>query len=126
EMKRSLGCEVLASSNDHAPVDHIRLARLAFDRGRRIAEKGRDAVILLDSLTRLARAFNQESASGRTLSGGVDPRALGFPKRLFGAARVFAEGGSLTVLATCLTQTHSRMDEVIFQEFKGTGNMELM
>ena len=126
ELRRSVRGEVLASSNDREPEAHVRLARLAFDRARRIAERGGDVVLLLDSLTRLARAVNKSTSSGRTMSGGVDIKALDLPKRLFGAARAFDEGGSITVLATCLVETGSRMDDVIFQEFKGTGNMELV
>jgi transcription termination factor Rho len=126
EMRRSVRGEVIASSNDHEPEEHIRLAQLAVDRAKRIAEAGGQVLILLDSLTRLARAYNKGSSSGRTMSGGVDIKALDVPKRLFGAARTFDEGGSLTVLATCLIETGSRMDEIIFQEFKGTGNMELV
>ncbi len=126
EMRRSIKAEVVASSNDREVEEHLRLAQLAFDRARRAAESGRDVLILLDSLTRLARAYNKNSSSGRTMSGGVDIKALDGPKRLFGSARCFDEGGSLTVLATCLVDTGSRMDEVIFQEFKGTGNMELV
>jgi transcription termination factor Rho len=126
EMRRSIQGEVVASSNDHAAEEHIRLAELAIERAKRIAESGGQVLILLDSLTRLARAYNKHSSSGRTMSGGVDIKALDVPKRLFGAARTFDEGGALTVLATCLIETGSRMDEVIFQEFKGTGNMEVV
>ena len=126
EIRRSVKGEVIASSNDHAPEEHIRLAQLAVDRAKRIAEGGGQVLILLDSLTRLARAYNKGSNSGRTMSGGIDIRALDVPKRLFGAARVFDEGGSLTVIATCLIETGSRMDDIIFQEFKGTGNMEVV
>jgi transcription termination factor Rho len=126
EMRRCVHGEVIASSNDHAPEEHIRLAKLAVDRAKRIAESGGQVLVLLDSLTRLARAYNKGSNSGRTMTGGIDIRALDDPKRLFGAARTFDEGGSLTVLATCLVETGSRMDEIIFQEFKGTGNMELV
>jgi transcription termination factor Rho len=126
EMRRSIRGEVIASSNDHETEEHIRLAQLAIDRAKRMAERGKQVFILLDSLTRLARAYNKGSSSGRTMSGGVDIKALDVPKRLFGAARTFDEGGSLTVLATCLIETGSRMDEVIFQEFKGTGNMEVV
>lgn len=126
EIRRSVRGEVIASSSDHAAEEHIRLAQLTVDRARRIAESGGQVLILMDSLTRLARAYNKGSSSGRTMSGGVDIRALDVPKRLFGAARKFDEGGSLTVLATCLIETGSRMDEVIFQEFKGTGNMEVV
>ena len=124
EMRRSVKGEVIASSSDHATEEHIRLAQLTIDRAKRLAEGGGQVLILLDSLTRLARAYNKNSSSGRTMSGGVDIKALDIPKRLFGAARAFEEGGSLTVLATCLVETGSRMDELIFQEFKGTGNME--
>ena len=124
DMKRSVQGEVLASSSDHDAEEHIRLAQLTVDRAKRIAEAGGDVLILLDSLTRLARAYNKNSSSGRTMSGGMDIKAMDVPKRLFGAARAFEEGGSLTVLATALIETGSRMDDLIFQEFKGTGNME--
>lgn len=126
EMRRSVLGEVIASSSDHAPEEHIRLAQLTVDRAKRIAETGGQVLILLDSLTRLARAYNKGSNSGRTMSGGMDIKAMDVPKRLFGAARTFDEGGSLTVLATALIDTGSRMDELIFQEFKGTGNMEVV
>ncbi|MFO0927632.1 MAG: transcription termination factor Rho [Gemmataceae bacterium] len=119
--------EVIASSSDRDSVNHARTAELVVERAKRLAEQGRDVFVLLDSLTRLARAYNRNTAGGgRTLTGGVDARALDTPKRLFGSARVFEEGGSLTVLGTALIDTGSRMDEVIFQEFKGTGNMELV
>lgn len=126
DMKRSIQGEVFASSSDHTVEEHIRLAELTIDRAKRIAEAGGDAVVLLDSLTRLARAYNKGSNSGRTMSGGMDIKAMDVPKRLFGAARAFDEGGSLTVMATALIETGSRMDELIFQEFKGTGNMEVV
>lgn len=126
EMRRTIRGEVIASSSDHTIEEQIRLAQLTVDRAKRIAEGGGQVLILLDSLTRLARAYNKGSNSGRTMSGGVDIKALEVPKRLFGAARNFDEGGSLTVLATCLIETGSRMDEIIFQEFKGTGNMEVV
>jgi transcription termination factor Rho len=126
DMRRSVHGEVIASSSDHSTEEHIRLAQLAVDRAKRIAEAGGQALILLDSLTRLARAYNKGSNSGRTMSGGMDIKAMDIPKRLFGAARAFDEGGSLTVLATALIDTGSRMDELIFQEFKGTGNMEVV
>jgi transcription termination factor Rho len=126
EMRRSVRGEVIASSSDHSAEEHIRLAQLTVDRAKRIAEAGGQVLILLDSLTRLARAYNKGTNSGRTMSGGMDIRAMDVPKRLFGAARTFDEGGSLTVLATALIETGSRMDELIFQEFKGTGNMELV
>jgi transcription termination factor Rho len=119
--------EVIASSSDRDSVNHARTAELVVERAKRLAEQGRQVFVLLDSLTRLARAYNKNvSNSGRTLSGGVDIRALEVPKRLFGCARSFEEGGSLTVVGTALVDTGSRMDEVIFQELKGTGNMELV
>ena len=125
--RRSVKAEVLASSADSASDAHIRLARLAIERARRLVEAGRHVVILLDSLTRLGRASNREMGpGGRTMSGGVDNRALQFPRQFFGAARNCEGSGSLTILATALVDTGSRMDEVIFQEFKGTGNMELI
>jgi transcription termination factor Rho len=126
EMRRSVRGAVFSSSNDHTVEEHIRIAELTVDRAKRVAESGGQALILLDSLTRLARAYNKGSNSGRTMSGGVDIKALDVPKRLFGAARAFEEGGTLTVLATALIETGSRMDELIFQEFKGTGNMEVV
>jgi transcription termination factor Rho len=126
EMRRSIRGEVIASSSDHDAEEHVRLARLTVDRAKRIAETGGEVLILMDSLTRLARAYNKGSNSGRTMSGGMDIKAMDVPKKLFGAARAFDEGGSLTVLATALIDTGSRMDELIFQEFKGTGNMELV
>jgi transcription termination factor Rho len=126
EVRRTVKGEVVASSLDHTVEEHIRLAELVVDRAKRIAETGGQALILLDSLTRLARAYNKGSHSGRTMSGGMDIKAMEVPKKLFGAARAFDEGGSLTVLATALIDTGSRMDELIFQEFKGTGNMELV
>ncbi|GIW78235.1 MAG: transcription termination factor Rho [Gemmatales bacterium] len=127
EMKRSVAGEVIASSSDRDSTSHVRTAQLVVERAKRLAEKGEHVFVLLDSLTRLARAYNKNvGTSGRTLSGGVDIRALEIPKKLFGTARVFEEGGSITVLGTALIDTGSRMDEVIFQEFKGTGNMELV
>jgi transcription termination factor Rho len=126
DMRRSIKAEVLASSSDRATGDHLKVAELALERARRMVESGKDVMILLDSITRLARAFNKEvDSSGRTLTGGVDSRALERPKRLFGAARKAEEGGSLTIIGTALIDTGSRMDEVIFEEFKGTGNMEV-
>ena len=125
--RRAVKAEVLASSSDSASDSHIRLARLAMERSKRMVEQGRHVVILLDSLTRLGRASNREMGpGGRTMSGGVDNRALQFPRQFFGAARNCEGSGSLTILATALVDTGSRMDEVIFQEFKGTGNMELI
>jgi transcription termination factor Rho len=125
--RRAVRAEVLASSADSAADAHIRLARLSIERAKRLVESGRHVVILLDSLTRLGRASNREMGpGGRTMSGGVDNRALQFPRQFFGAARNCEGSGSLTILATALIDTGSRMDEVIFQEFKGTGNMELI
>jgi transcription termination factor Rho len=125
--RRAVPAEVLASSSDSASDAHIKLARLSIERAKRLVEAGRHVVILLDSLTRLGRASNREMGpGGRTMSGGVDNRALQFPRQFFGAARNCENSGSLTILATALIDTGSRMDEVIFQEFKGTGNMELI
>jgi transcription termination factor Rho len=126
DMKRSVKGEVVASTFDEPVEDHTRVAEMALDRAKRLVEGGTDVVILLDSITRLTRAYNLAMPpSGRTLTGGMDPVALYPPKRFFGAARNCEEGGSLTVIATCLVDTGSRMDEVIFEEFKGTGNQEL-
>jgi len=125
--RRATGGEVLASSNDQDVQQHVRLSRLTFAKAKAEVEFGRDVVLFLDSLTRLGRAFNKAvPSSGRTLSGGVDIHALAEPKRMFGAARNIEDGGSLTVIATCLIETGSRMDDLIFQEFKGTGNMEVV
>jgi transcription termination factor Rho len=127
--KRVLGhaAEILASTSDSASDAHIRLARLCLERAKRMVETKKDVVILLDSLTRLGRASNRETGpGGRTMSGGVDSRALQFPRQFFGAARTCEGNGSLTIIATALIETGSRMDEVIFQEFKGTGNMEII
>ena len=119
--------EVIYSTFDELPEHHKRVSEMVLERAKRLVEHGRDVMILLDSITRLARAYNLTVApSGRTLSGGLDPAALHMPKRFFGAARNMREGGSLTILATALVETGSRMDDVIFEEFKGTGNMELM
>jgi len=127
DMRRNVKGEVVGSSNDRPAEEHILTAEMAMERARRLVEGGKDVVILLDSITRLARAYNREiESSGRTLTGGVDSRALERPKRLFGAARKAEEGGSLTIIATALIDTGSRMDEVIFEEFKGTGNMEVV
>jgi transcription termination factor Rho len=127
EIRRTVRGEVIASSSDRDAISHARTAELVVERAKRLAEQGGQVFVLLDSLTRLARAYNKNAGnSGRTMSGGVDIRALEVPKRLFGTARVFEEGGSLTVMGTALIETGSRMDEVIFQEFKGTGNMELV
>ncbi|MBI2760454.1 MAG: transcription termination factor Rho [Chloroflexi bacterium] len=126
DMKRSVRGDVISSTFDEPVEDHTRVSEMALERAKRLVETGIDVVILLDSITRLTRAYNLAMPpSGRTLSGGIDPIALYPPKRFFGAARNCEEGGSLTVIATCLVDTGSRMDEVIFEEFKGTGNMEL-
>lgn len=127
DMDRSVEGEVISSTFDEPVKNHCRVAEMALDRAKRLVEFGRDVVILLDSITRLARAYNLTlPPSGRTLSGGLDPTALYPPKRFFGAARNLEEGGSLTIIGTCLVDTGSRMDDVIYEEFKGTGNMELM
>ncbi len=125
DMRRNVPGTVIASSNDNDTRQHIDLCTLASDRFKRLAETGRDVIVLMDSLTRLGRAFNRGSNSGKTLSGGIDARALEVPKKIFGAARKIEGGGSLTIIATALVQTNSRMDDVIFEEFKGTGNMEI-
>jgi transcription termination factor Rho len=126
DLKRTVKGEVIASSSDNDTANHIRIAELVLERAKRLTEQGRDVFVLLDSLTRLARAYNKQTGTGRTMSGGVDAKALEVPKRLFGSARAFEEGGTLTILGTALIETGSRMDDVIFQEFKGTGNMELV
>jgi len=124
--RKCLGAEIVASNNDQEVANHVRVTEFSIERARRMAEFGQDVVILLDSLTRLGRAYNRSiETSGRTMTGGVDIRALETPKRLFGAARKVEDGGSLTILATALIETGSRMDDLIFEEFKGTGNMEL-
>ena len=126
DMKRSVQGEVIASTFDEPVEDHTRVSEVALSRAKRLVESGVDVVILMDSITRLARAYNLAMpTSGRTLSGGMDPIALFPPKKFFGAARNTEEGGSLTIVATCLIETGSRMDDVIFEEFKGTGNMEV-
>jgi len=126
DMRRSIEGEVFSSTFDDPVEDHCRVAELALERAKRLVESGKDVVILLDSITRLTRAYNLSlPSSGRTLSGGIDPVALYPPKRFFGAARNTEEGGSLTIIAACLVDTGSRMDEVIYEEFKGTGNMEI-
>lgn len=126
DMKRSVKGEVVASTFDEPVEDHTRVSEMALERAKRLVEGGKDVVILLDSITRLTRAYNLAMPpSGRTLTGGMDPVALYPPKRFFGAARNCEEGGSLTVIATCLVDTGSRMDDVVFEEFKGTGNQEL-
>ncbi len=126
DMDRSVEAEVIASTFDDPVQHHVRVAEMALERAKRLVELKRDVVILLDSITRLARAYNLVvPSSGRTLSGGLDPAAVHPPKRIFGAARNVEEGGSLTIIATCLVNTGSKMDDVIYEEFKGTGNMEL-
>ena len=126
DMQRTVKGEVIASTFDRPASDHTTVAELAIERAKRLVELGQDVVVLLDSITRLGRAYNLAApASGRILSGGVDASALYPPKRFFGAARNIENGGSLTILATALVETGSKMDEVIFEEFKGTGNMEL-
>jgi transcription termination factor Rho len=126
DMQRSVRGEVIASTFDELPENHIKVAELVLERAKRLVEHKKDVVILLDSITRLARAYNLViPPSGRTLSGGIDPAAFHRPKRFFGSARNIEEGGSLTILATSLIETGSRMDDVIYEEFKGTGNMEL-
>ncbi|MGL5636998.1 MAG: transcription termination factor Rho, partial [Bacteroidales bacterium] len=126
DMARSVNAEVVASTFDEPAEKHVKLAGIVLEKAKRMVECGHDVVILLDSITRLARAYNMVApASGKVLSGGVDANALHKPKRFFGAARNIENGGSLTIIATALTDTGSKMDEVIFEEFKGTGNMEL-
>ena len=126
DMDRSVDAEVVSSTFDEPVQNHVRVAEMALERAKRLVESAKDVVILLDSVTRLARAYNLTvPPSGRTLSGGIDPAALYPPKRFFGAARNIEEGGSLTIMATALVDTGSRMDDVIYEEFKGTGNMEL-
>ena len=126
DMKRSISGDVIYSTFDELPEHHVKVAEMVLERAKRLTEQKKDVVILLDSITRLARAYNLVvPSSGRTLSGGLDPTALHKPKRFFGAARNIENGGSLTILATALIETGSRMDDVIFEEFKGTGNMEV-
>ena len=125
-MKRSINGQVIYSTFDEMPEHHVKVAEMVLERAKRIIEHNKDVVILLDSITRLARAYNLVMpSSGKTLSGGLDPAALHKPKKFFGAARNIENGGSLTILATSLIETGSRMDDVIFEEFKGTGNMEV-
>jgi transcription termination factor Rho len=127
DMRRNVKGMVFASSSDSDRESHVRLAKLVLESAKRTTETGRDVVILLDSLTKMGRAFNAvQRGSGKTLSGGVDSRALEVPKRIFGAARALEGGGTLTIIATALVGTNSRMDDLIFEEFKGTGNMELV
>ena len=126
DMRRSVDGEVVASTFDEPAARHVQVSEMVLEKAKRLVEHQRDVVILLDSITRLARAYNTvQPASGKILSGGVDANALHKPKRFFGAARNIEGGGSLTIIATALTETGSKMDEVIFEEFKGTGNMEL-
>jgi len=127
DMRRNVRGEVIASSSDELARNHLQVAEIALERAKRLVECGRDVVVLLDSITRLSRAYNTEQkGSGRVLSGGIDARTMEKPRRFFGAARKAVSGGSLTVIGTALVDTGSRMDEVIFQEFKGTGNMEIL
>jgi len=126
DMDRSVDAEVISSTFDEPVTSHVRVAEMALERAKRLVEVNRHVVILMDSITRLARAYNLVvTPSGRTLSGGIDPSALYPPKRFFGAARNIEDGGSLTIIATCIIDTGSRMDDVVYEEFKGTGNMEL-
>jgi transcription termination factor Rho len=127
DFQRSVKAEVVASSNDQDLDTHVRLSRFTIERCRRMVEAGKDVFVLMDSLTRVARAYNSShGGSGRTMTGGVDARALEIPRKMFASARKIEDGGSLTIIATALVETGSRMDELIFQEFKGTGNMELI
>lgn len=127
DFKRSVNAEIYASSNDEEITNHLRMAELAIERAKRMVEAGKDVVFLLDSITRLARAYNSASGKGgRTMTGGLDIRALEKPRQIFSAARNCEDGGSLTIIATALIQTGSKMDDLIFQEFKGTGNMEMV
>ena len=126
DMQRSVNAEVIASTFDMPADNHVRVANIVLEKAKRMTESGHDVIILLDSITRLARSYNTVApSSGKVLSGGVEANALQKPKKFFGAARNIENGGSLTILATALTDTGSKMDEVIFEEFKGTGNMEL-
>ena len=126
DIKKSIDCDVIYSTFDQQPENHCRLSELVLERAQRLVEQDKDVVILLDSITRLVRAYNlTEPSTGKTLTGGLDPTALYKPKKFFGAARNIENGGSLTIIATALVETGSRMDDVIFEEFKGTGNMEL-
>ena len=127
DFKRSVDAEIYASSNDEEITNHTRLAEIAIERAKHLVESGKDVVLLLDSITRLARAYNAASGKGgRTMTGGLDSRALEKPRQFFSAARNCEDGGSLTIIATALVQTGSKMDDVIFEEFKGTGNMEMV
>jgi transcription termination factor Rho len=127
DFKRTVDAEIYASSNDEEVKSHIRIAELAIERAKRLVESKKDVVLLMDSITRLSRAYNANSGkSGRTMTGGLDVRALEKPRQIFSAARNSEEGGSLTIVATALIETGSKMDELIFQEFKGTGNSEII
>ena len=126
DIQRSINADVVYSTFDQKPTNHIKAAEIVLERAKRLVESKQDVVVLVDSITRLARANNLVVApSGRTLSGGLDPESLYFPKKFFGAARNIEDGGSLTILATALVDTGSRMDDMIYEEFKGTGNMEV-
>ena len=126
DIRRSVNGEVVSSTFDELPENHMRVADMVLEKAKRLVESGKDVVVLLDSLTRLSRASNLTvTPSGRTLQGGLDPAAIYRPKRFFGAARNIENGGSLTIIATALVETGSRMDDIIFEEFKGTGNSEL-
>jgi transcription termination factor Rho len=126
DLRRSVDCEIFSSTFDESPARHIQVAELVSERARRLVELGRNVIILLDSITRLARGYNaMQPGKGRIMSGGVESKALAKPKKFFSSARKVEEGGSLTIIATALIETESRMDQVIFEEFKGTGNMEL-
>lgn len=127
DFKRSVPAEIFASSNDEPIENHLRISEMAIERAKRLVEVGQDVVLLIDSLTRLSRAFNSsKGGGGRTMTGGLDIRALEKPRQIFSSARLTEEAGSLTILATALIETGSKMDELIFQEFKGTGNMEIV
>jgi transcription termination factor Rho len=126
DFKDNVPCEVIASTFDERPEHHIKTAEKVLNRAKRLVEQDKDVIILMDSITRLARAYNATvTSSGKTLTGGLDAQALAFPKRFFGSARNVKKGGSLTIIATALIDTGSRLDDVIYEEFKGTGNMEL-
>jgi transcription termination factor Rho len=125
DLRRQIDAEIYSSTFDESPTRHVQLAELVSARARRLVELKKHVIIMLDSITRLSRGYNALQGKGRTMSGGVDSKALAKPKKFFSSARNVEEGGSLTIIATALTETQSRMDEVIFEEFKGTGNMEL-
>jgi transcription termination factor Rho len=127
DLRRSLYCDIFSSTFDEATARHVQVSEMVMERSKRLVELGKDVVILIDSITRLSRGYNNAmTGKGRTMSGGVDSKALARPKRFFGSARNVEEGGSLTILGTTLVDTQSRMDDLIFEEFKGTGNMEIM